>query len=197
MPNDAAKLMEDKAPYIKEDAEILNLQTTLETGETTKVEKSPYYQDIIRAYLRMRFNTDFSVMKFHKHIVAPMDKEITYENITSWLKKVKRNEKKAWDNKVKMVAASAQDTNATIGTIRDTAIKVFYLKIQEFLQHPEVLDKMNFNQALSLYDRIEKLHIATERLKLDKHDQGRKDAFTVFSMGLMSGAMDGEDINKL
>jgi len=195
--SDINSLMNSKAPFAKEDTEILNLETALAAGETTKVEKSPYYQDILRAYLRMRFETTFNVTKFHRHIVGKLDPEINLSNIRSWIDKLKKNEKKAWDLKVQMTAAAATDADATIETIRDTSIKVFYLKIQEFLQHPEMLDKMSFSQALQLYDKIERLHVATERLKIDKHDQGRKDAFTVFSMGLMAGKMKDEDVKNL
>jgi len=192
-------LIGGKAPYIKEDAEISNIKNTLSSynDETTKVEKSPLYDDILRAYIRMRHEPNFNLAKFHRNIVEKFDSEINISNLRSWTDKLKRNEKQAWDMKVRLLAEDALDTDATVETIRKTSIKVFYLKIQEFLQNPDILDKMTFNQALQLYDKIEKLNLATEKLRLDKHDQGRKDAFTVFSMGILSGKVKEGDINNI
>lgn len=189
--------MASKAPYVDEDKDIALLKSMMDGTGDTKVEKSPRFEDIMRAYLRVRFTGSFSPTKFHRHIVAKLDKEISIENLTSWITKLKRNEKREWEARVKMVAAESINASATIESIRDTAIKVFFLKVQEFLRNPEVLDKMSFSQALQLYDKIEKLHLSTEKLNLEKHDQGRKDVFTIFSMGLMSGKYKEDDINNL
>lgn len=162
----------------------------------TKVELSPKYQEILSGYLRLRDDPKFKPRQYYR-FVAKLDSEITLRNFETWVAKVKRNEERERQIRIKNFAETTLNNATTIEAIRDGAIKVFYLKVTEFLKNPDMLERMTMKQALELYTSIEKLHLATKQVNLKERDQNRKDVFTLFSIAALSGSVDEEAIQKI
>ena len=167
-----------------------------ETKQKTKVELSPQYDQILRGFLRLRDDPRFRLAAFHR-IVQKIDPEINFQNLQRWVEKMKRLRDKERSSRIKMLADDAMSQDASIKGIRDSAIKIFYLKVTEFLRNPDMLDKMSFRDAVQLYEKIEKLALATKDMELKERGEQRKDVFTVFSMALMAGNANLKDVEDL
>lgn len=183
------------ARLIEEDIDVVREASTSDFKQT-KVELSPKYNDILAGYLRLRDDPKFKARQYYR-FVARLDPEISLRNFETWVQKLKRNEERERQVRIKNFATTTLTNATTIEAIRDGAIKVFYLKVTEFLKNPDMLDKMTFRDALNLYEKIERLHIATKELNLKERDQTRKDVFTLFSIKAMAGDVDTEQIDAI
>ena len=177
-PDAPGQILEDNIAVAREAA-------TTSIAYQTKVESSPKYNEILSGYLRLRDDPKFKPGQYYR-FVYKLDPEITRRNFDAWIKKTKRNEERERQIRIKNFANSELSKDASVEAIADAAVKVFYLKVTEFMKDPDMLDKMTFKEAMELYTKIEKLTLARRKMALEEHDQTRKDVFTLFSIKAMA-----------
>ena len=185
---------ESAGDVIERDFEEIKSQRT---GLLTKVEKSPAYDDIIRAYLIERRSGRFTLHRFWQTLVRKIDPELSEANVATWINKVEKKKAKIRGEQARIMAADSISSDATIENIRDASIKIFYSKVIEFVKDPDQLEKMSFDQALKLLKAIEKIAIDYRKLALDEHSEKRKDVFAIFSLQGMSGQVTEDDLDQL
>ena len=190
------RLASDAPGQVLEENMAIAHEAATTSFKMTKVELSPKYQEILSGYLRLRNEPNFKVRQYYR-FVAKLDPEISLRNFEGWVAKLKKSEVRERQIRIKNFAETALSRDASVEAIADAAVKVFYLKITEFLKDPDMLDHMTFRDALMLYEKIERLTIAKREMKLKEHDQTRKDVFTLFSIKALSGEANLTDIDKL